>query len=175
MSECAAGPVREREVYPERPQMEKITNAPITPIRPVPGDSSPLFVFNKEGNRGQEEIHSRGGGGTGPQKPNFPFKKNPKKDKIQKPTEEFESVNTLSSDSGRDVDEFKGVGGVVNAGEGRNQIPFCVDEIRLQHFAVDYSRVPGSRNHGFRPSQRVSEHTLMKSETQPASVLSINH
>ena len=38
-----------------------------------------------------------------------------------------------------------------------------------------YSRVPGSRNHGFWPSQRVSKHTLMKSETQPASVVSINH
>jgi len=38
-----------------------------------------------------------------------------------------------------------------------------------------YSRVPGSRNHSFWPSQRVSKHTLMKSETQPASVVSINH
>jgi len=38
-----------------------------------------------------------------------------------------------------------------------------------------YSRVSGSRNHGFWPSQRVSKHTLMKSETQPASVVSINH
>jgi len=27
VSECATGPVRESEVYPERPQMEKITNA----------------------------------------------------------------------------------------------------------------------------------------------------
>jgi len=26
----------------------------------------------------------------------------------------------------------------VKAGEGRNQIPFCVDEIRHHHFAVDY-------------------------------------
>jgi len=41
--------------------------------------------------------------------------------------------------------------------------------------AVTYSRVPGSRNHGFWPSQRVSKHTLMKSATQPASVVSINH
>ena len=38
-----------------------------------------------------------------------------------------------------------------------------------------YSRVPGDRNHCFWPSQRVSKHTLMKSETQPASVVSINH
>ena len=42
-------------------------------------------------------------------------------------------------------------------------------------FLWEYSRVPGSRNHGFWPSQRVSKHTLMKSETQPASVVSINH
>jgi len=42
VSWCATGPVRESEVYPERPQMEKITNAPITPIRLLPGDSSPL-------------------------------------------------------------------------------------------------------------------------------------
>jgi len=33
VSWCATGPVREMEVYPERPQMEgKKTNAPITPI-----------------------------------------------------------------------------------------------------------------------------------------------
>jgi len=38
-----------------------------------------------------------------------------------------------------------------------------------------YSSIPGSRNHGFWPSQRVSKHTLMKSATQPASVVSINH
>ena len=40
---------------------------------------------------------------------------------------------------------------------------------------AEYSRVPASRNHGFWPSQRVSKHTLMKSATQPASVVSINH
>ena len=38
-----------------------------------------------------------------------------------------------------------------------------------------YSRVPGSRNHCFWPSQRVSKPTLMKSATQPANVVSINH
>ena len=55
---------RESEVYPERPQMEKkITNAPITPIRLLPGDSSPLVVINTADTRGGEEIHSRGGGG----------------------------------------------------------------------------------------------------------------
>jgi len=61
------------------------------------------------------------------------LEKKAKKEKIQKPT----GVNTLSSDSGRDIDEFKGAGGVVKAGEGQNQIPFCIDEIRLHHFAVD--------------------------------------
>jgi len=30
VSWCATGPVRESEGYPERPQMEKITSAPIT-------------------------------------------------------------------------------------------------------------------------------------------------
>jgi len=67
VSECATGPVREREVYPERPQMEKKTNTPITPIRLLPGDSSPLVVIKTAGTRGGEEIHSRGGGGTRPQ------------------------------------------------------------------------------------------------------------
>ena len=114
-----------------------ITNAPITPIRLLSGNSSPLVVINTAATRGGEEIHSREGGGTGPQGPIPLFKKNPKKGKIQKPTGEFEGVNTLSSDSGRDIDQVKGARGVVQAGEGRNQIPFCVDEIRHHHFAVD--------------------------------------
>jgi len=97
VSECATGPVRESEVYPEQSQMEKITNAPITPIRLLSGDSSPLVVINTAVTRGGEEIHSRGEGGTSPQGP-IPLK-NTKKGKIQKPTGEFESVNTLSSDS----------------------------------------------------------------------------
>ena len=97
--------------------MEKITNLPITPIRLLPGDSSPLVVINTAANRGGEEIHSRGGGGTGRQGP-IPLKKKSKKRKIQKATREFESVNTLSSDSGRDIDEIKGAGGNVKAGEG---------------------------------------------------------
>ena len=64
-SQCATGPVRESEVYPERSQMEKkITDAPITPIRLLPGDSGPLVVMNTADTRGGEEIHSRGGGGT---------------------------------------------------------------------------------------------------------------
>jgi hypothetical protein len=117
--------------------MEKRTNAPITPIRLLPGDSSPLVVINTAATRGGEEIHSRGGGGP-VRKDQFPLKKkNPKKEKIQKPTGEFESVNRLSSDSGRDIDEVKRAGGVVKAGEGRNQILFCVDEIRHHHFAVE--------------------------------------
>jgi len=69
VSECATGPVRESEVSPERRQLEKITNAPITPIRLLPGDSSPLVVIKKKVSRGGEEIHSRGGGGEGPQGP----------------------------------------------------------------------------------------------------------
>jgi len=56
---------------------------------------------------------------------------------MQKPTGECDSVNTLSSDSGRNIDEVKGAGGVVKAGDGRNQILFCVHEIRHHHFAVD--------------------------------------
>ena len=87
VSWCAIGPVRESEVYPERPQMEKITNAPITPIRLLPGDSSPLFVINTAATRGGEEIHSRGGGGTGPQGP-IPLKKKiQKKKKSRNPQE----------------------------------------------------------------------------------------
>jgi len=39
VSQCATGPARENEVYPKRTQMEKKTNALITPVRPLPGDS----------------------------------------------------------------------------------------------------------------------------------------
>jgi len=46
---------------------KKITNAHITPIRLLPGDSSPLVVINTADTRGGEEIHSRGGGGVSPQ------------------------------------------------------------------------------------------------------------
>jgi len=42
---------------------KKITKSPITPIRLLPGDSSPLVVINTAATRGGEEIHSRGGGG----------------------------------------------------------------------------------------------------------------
>jgi len=62
----------------------------------------------------------------------------PPSKKYRKPTGEFESVNMLSSDSGRDIDVVKGAGGVLKAGEGRHQIPFCVDEIKHHHFAVVY-------------------------------------
>jgi len=117
VSEFATGPVREREVYPERPQMEKKPTHLSLPY-------------------GDYCLATRGGGETSPQGL-IPLNKNPKKEKIQKPTGEFESVNTLSSDSGRDVDKVKGAGGFAKAGEGRNQIPFCVHEIRLHHFAVD--------------------------------------
>ena len=42
---------------------KKNTNAPITPIRLLPGDSSPVVVINTAATIGGEEIHSRGGGG----------------------------------------------------------------------------------------------------------------
>ena len=83
VSKCATGPVEESEVYPERPQMEKITNAPITPIRLLPGDSSPLVVINTAATRGGEEIHSRGGGGL-VRKDTSPVKK--KKTRRRKPS-----------------------------------------------------------------------------------------
>ena len=59
--------------------MEEITNAPITPIRLLPGDSSPLVVIKKAATRGGEEIHSRGGGGDRSARANYTLKKNPKK------------------------------------------------------------------------------------------------
>ena len=40
----------------------KKTNAPITPIRPLPGDSAPLGVINTAASRGGNESHSRGEG-----------------------------------------------------------------------------------------------------------------
>ena len=43
--------------------MEKKTNAPIIPVRLLPGNSSPLVVINTAVTRGGEEIRSRGGGG----------------------------------------------------------------------------------------------------------------
>jgi len=86
VSECTTGPVRESEVNPERPQMEKITKAPITPIRLLPGDSSPLVEINTAAARGGEEIHSRGGGGTAPQGP-IPLKKKSKKKQSRNPQE----------------------------------------------------------------------------------------
>ena len=76
VSVCATGSVRESEVYPERPQMEKNTNAPITPIRPLSGDSAPLGVINTTATRGGNGSHSRGGGWDGPQG-HIPHKKNP--------------------------------------------------------------------------------------------------
>ena len=70
-------PVRESEVYPKRPQMEKKTNAPITPIRLLSGDSVLLGLINTVDTRGGNGIHSRGGGGGPVRKETFPVKKNP--------------------------------------------------------------------------------------------------
>ena len=50
-----------------------------------------------------------------------------------------------------------------------------IDLLSASYRPLIYRVVPGGRNHCFWPSQRVSKHTLMKSETQPASVVSINH
>jgi len=47
--------------------MEKKTEAPIPPIRPLPGDSAPLGVINTAATTGGNGSHSTGGGGTGPQ------------------------------------------------------------------------------------------------------------
>ena len=64
VSQCATGPARESEVYFKRPQMEKTkTNAHITPIRLLPGNSAPLGVINMAATRGGNGSHSRGGGG----------------------------------------------------------------------------------------------------------------
>ena len=72
--------------------MEKKSNAPITPIRLLPGDSSNLVVINKADARGGEEIHSRGGGGP-VRKDQFPSKKKiQKKKKSRNPQE---SLNVL--------------------------------------------------------------------------------
>jgi len=86
-----------------------VISDPGYPIRLLPGDSSPLVVINKAVSRGGEEIHSRGVMGTGPRGP-IPLEKKSKQKKIQEPTGEFESINRLSSDSGRDIDEVKGAG-----------------------------------------------------------------
>jgi len=50
------GPARESKVYPRRPQFEKNTSAQITPIRPLPGDSTPLGAINTAATRGGDEI-----------------------------------------------------------------------------------------------------------------------
>jgi len=50
---------------------KKLTSAPTTPIRRLPGDSAPLNVINTAVTRGGYEIHSKGGGPQGP----IPIKK----------------------------------------------------------------------------------------------------
>jgi len=65
VSESATGPAKESEVYPERSQMDTKPNTPITPIRPLTGDSVPLGVINTAATRGGNlnGSHGRGGGG----------------------------------------------------------------------------------------------------------------
>jgi len=55
--------------------MEKITNAPITPIRPLPGDSTPFGVINTTPTRGGNEKSSRGEGGDQSARTHPPLKK----------------------------------------------------------------------------------------------------
>jgi len=64
VSECTTLPARESDDYPRQPQMENKTNAPITPVRLLPGDSAPLGtgVINTVATRGGNESHSRGRG-----------------------------------------------------------------------------------------------------------------
>jgi len=63
-SKCATGPARKSEVYPSPRRLEiekKRTKAPITPIRPLPGDLAPLCAISTTATRGGDESHSRGG------------------------------------------------------------------------------------------------------------------
>ena len=53
---------------------KKKPNAPITPIRLLPGDSAPLGVINTAATRGGNGIHYRGGGGGPVRKDTFPIK-----------------------------------------------------------------------------------------------------
>ena len=94
VSECATGPARESEVDPKRPQMEKKTNAPITPIRPLPGDSAPLGV-NTTATRGGNGSHSRGGGGV-VGKDTSPLKeKNPENPRDRDPRQRSQGLKSL--------------------------------------------------------------------------------
>jgi len=70
----------ESEVYARRPQMEKKTNAPITPIQPLLGNLAPLGVINTAATRGGHGSHSRGGGAP-VRKDTSPLKKRHPKEK----------------------------------------------------------------------------------------------
>ena len=65
-------------------QWEK-KNAPVTPIRLLPGDSVPLGVIDLAAVRGGNESHSRGGGGPVHKSPS---KKESKKPEGERPTPE---------------------------------------------------------------------------------------
>ena len=67
---------RESEVYPRRPKMEKKTNAPITPTRPLPGDSAPLGVMNTAATRCGNGSHLKEGGDRSA-RTHPPYKKTP--------------------------------------------------------------------------------------------------
>ena len=61
-------------------ERKKQTNAPITPIRLLPGDSAPLGVINTAATRGGNGSHSRWGGRL-VRKDTSPIKKKPPKEK----------------------------------------------------------------------------------------------
>jgi len=74
--------------------MEKITNAPVTPIRLLPGDSSPLVVINRQLLEAEKKSTLEEGGGP-VRKDQFPFKKISKKKKKSRNPQE--SLKVYSS------------------------------------------------------------------------------
>ena len=48
-------------MYPRWRQMEKRINAPMKPLRALPGDSAPLDIINTAATSGGNVFHSRGG------------------------------------------------------------------------------------------------------------------
>jgi len=75
------GAARDSQVYPRRPQMEKMCSAHITPIRPLPGDSAHISAIKIAASRGGDEKHSGGGGRL---VPGLPIQK---QDKTKNPRE----------------------------------------------------------------------------------------
>ena len=80
-------PGNQSKIYPKRPQVEKKTNTPITPIRTLASDSVPLGVINTSATRGDNVNHCRGGGGP-VRMDTSPFKKESKKPEGETPAPE---------------------------------------------------------------------------------------